>query len=97
MLFYYFILFFFFFTLNISRAVSVRLKPIIFTYLDRLRTQCNKWDTLKYELVPVDVHLVVSYSHKLYNNFGGMKYSFMIMMMKYITIVKNYSPSRDKL
>lgn len=95
MLFYYFMVFFF--TLNIDRTVSVRLKHIIFTYLDRLRAQCNKWDTLKYELVHVDVHLVVSYSHKLYNNFGGIKYSFMIMMMKYITIVKNYSPSRDKL
>lgn len=88
---------FFFFTWDTDRAVSVRLKHIIFIYLDRLRTQCNKWDTLKYELVHVDVHLVVSYSHKLYNNLGGMKYSFMIMMMKYITIAKNDSPSRDKL
>lgn len=77
------------------RAVCVRLKHIIFIYLGRLRTQCNKWDTLKYELVHVDVHLVVSYAHKLYNNMGGMKYSFMIMMMKYITIAKKITPPQE--
>lgn len=63
--------------MDVDGVVSkMRIMHIIFIYLDRNRSHCNKLDTFKSELVHIDVHSVVSYSYKLCNNFGGMKYSF---------------------